>query len=288
MSNSKVINELPNSDKRESQAIQEQLDKLRQAEEGTTHEPIKTTKYPTLIVDLPSRGHLYTEADGMADGTVEMKYMTAKEEDILTTESYVKKGIVLDKFFQSLIVSRIKYENMLISDLDALMISARIYGYGENYTTKVRTPSGNIQDVPIDLSNIKPKELHEDFLNATENRFTFESVTGEKIEFKLLTNKDQKVISNRRSKAKHGDQSDRIWTSRLNQMILSIDGNDDKNFIRLFVDNQFRAIDSKRLRNYIKEIQPAMDMEIEVVDEATGEPFRSDITIRPDFLWANI
>lgn len=248
----------------------------------------KKAAYPTLIVDLPSKGLLYPEDNPLSLGTVEMKYMTAKEEDILTTESYIKKGVVLDKLFQSLIVSKIDYDTMLIGDRDAIMIAARIYGYGEEYTSKITTPSGNTQTVVIDLNDIPHKEIDESKFVDRNNRFVFNTLAGNKIVFKLLTNGDQKQIQHNLKKVKRGDARDTQLTSRLYQMILSVDGNEDRRFIKAFIENDFRAIDSRRFRDYVNEIQPGIDMSIDVVDEDTGETFRTNIAIGLDFFWTNI
>lgn len=248
----------------------------------------KKSKYPTLIIDLPSKGLLYDESDPMSSGTVEMKYMTAKEEDILTTESYIKKGVVLDKLFQSLIVSKINYDNMLVGDRDAIMVAARIYGYGEEYKTKITTPSGNTMTVPIDLNEIPHKEIDESLFASRENKFYFETMDGTVIQFKLLTNGDQKEIQNNLKKVRRGDSRDTQLTSRLFQMIQSVGGNFDRKFIKAFIENDFRAIDSRKFREYVAEIQPGVDMSIEVIDEETGEPFRTNIAIGLDFFWTNV
>lgn len=247
----------------------------------------KKSKYPTLIVDLPSRGLLYDPSDPLSSGTVEMKYMTAKEEDILTTESYVKKGVVLDKLFQSLIVSKIKYDNMLVGDRDAIMIAAREYGYGEVYNTKVTTPSGNTMTIPINLHDIPHKEIDESLFTRGENKFFYTTIDGTVIEFKLLTNGDQRMIQENLNKVRRGDSRDTQLTTRLFQMFQSVGGNRDRNYIRAYVENEFRALDSKKFRDYVNQIQPGVDMSIEVVDEATGEPFRTNIVIGLDFLWTN-
>lgn len=248
----------------------------------------KKASYPTLIIDLPSKGLLYPPDDPLSLGTVEMKYMTAKEEDILTTESYIKKGVVLDKLFQSLIVSKINYDNMLIGDRDAIMMAARIYGYGEMYDTKITTPSGDTQKVTINLLEVPHKTLDTNEFSAGENIFFFTTASGTKIEFKLLTNGDQVEIQENLKKVKRGDSRDTQLTTRLFQMIQAVDGNRDRKFIKAFVENDLRALDSRKFREYVNKIQPGVDMEIEVVDEATGEPFRTNIAIGLDFFWTNI
>ena len=90
-------------------------------------------KLPTEIIDLPSKGLLYPEDSELAKGILEMKYMTAKEEDILTNQSYIRNGTVLDRLMKSLIVSKINYDDLLIGDKNAIMVAARILGYGSEY-----------------------------------------------------------------------------------------------------------------------------------------------------------
>src|SRR6056300_762914 len=91
-------------------------------------------KLPTEVVELPSRGLIYPEDNPLSSGKVEMKYMTAKEEDILTNQSYIQKGIVIVKLLQSLIVSDIKYDDLIVGDKNAILIAARVLGYGAEYS----------------------------------------------------------------------------------------------------------------------------------------------------------
>lgn len=261
---------------------------VKQEHQAAIIEGNKNAQYPTLIIDLPSKGLLYPEGNPLSVGSVEMKYMTAKEEDILTTESYIKKGVVLDKLFQSLIVTKINYDAMLIGDRDAIMIAARIYGYGENYTSTVTTPSGNQQSVEIDLNDIPHKEINESIFASRENKFYFTTSTGAQIEFKLLTNGDQKEIQKNLKKVRRGDSRDTQLTTRLFQMIQSIDGNADRRFIKAYIDNDLRAMDSRKFREHVAEIQPGIDMSIDVIDEDTGDSFRTNIAIGLDFFWTNV
>lgn len=265
-------------------------DQLRQGHLSEIADENRKSPYPTLIVDLPSKGLLYSLDNPLSLGYVEMKYMTAKEEDILTTEAYIKKGVVLDKLFQSLIVSKIDYDSMLIGDRDAIMIAARIYGYGAEYNSKITTPSGRTQTVTVDLEAIPHKPIPDgiDAYINHRNLFEFKTSVGNVIKFKLLTNGDQKEIQENLKRVKHGDSRDTQLTTRLYQMIVSVDGNDDRKYIKAFVENDLRAIDSRKFRDYISEIQPGVDMSIEVVDEDTGEPFRTQIAIGLDFFWTNV
>ena len=113
-------------------------------------------KMPTEVVDLPSKGLLYPKSNPLSSGTVEMKYMSAREEDILTNQSYIQKGVVLDKLLQTLIVSNVDYNDLIIGDKNAIMIAARILGYGKDYSFQYRG-----QDVTVDLTTMHDKPFDE-------------------------------------------------------------------------------------------------------------------------------
>jgi len=143
-------------------------------------------KIPTEIVSLPSKGLLYPETSPLAKGEIEMKYMTAKEEDILTNANYIRQGIVIDKLLQSLIVTPIDYNELLVGDKNAIMIAARILGYGKDYNFTY-----NGKEVTVDLSVLEDKKVDESLFNRGVNEFSF---TTPKIEnnltFRLLTHGD--------------------------------------------------------------------------------------------------
>ena len=216
--------------------------------------------------------------------------MTTKEEDILTTESYIRNNIVYDKLLQSVIVHPIvarSYDDLLLGDRNALLIATRLYGHGEIYDIEVDTPSGNKQKVSVDLNDLKPKELENLELYKNENRFNFKlPIAGNNIEFKLMTVGDDKAVTKKLKTYKSSSGRDTQLSDRLKSMIISVDGNDDPNFKNLFVEGML-ARDVKAFRKYIADIQPNIDMEIEVVDEATGEPFPHSVTLDASFFWSN-
>ncbi len=244
--------------------------------------------FPTNVVELPSKGRFYPEGHPLSAGTIEMKFMTAKEENILTTESYIKNGVVIDKFLQSMIiVPKFNYDDLLIGDRDGLMIASRVYGYGEIYPVEVTAPSGRKQKVDIDLTTLENK-IVPDTVNSTENRFSwaFENRIGKyTIEFKLLTVGDDKIIQDKLKKYRAAGSADRQITTRLEQIILSVNGNSDPMYIKLFIENEFMANDSRKFREYVASITPGVNMEIELEDIDTGEPFRTSATIGPSFFW---
>lgn len=253
------------------------------------NQPFVKQTFPSNIVKLASGGILYDETNPLSQGFVEMKFMTAKEENILTTESYIRENVVIDKFLQSMVISpKFNYDTLLIGDRDSLMLASRIYGYGEIYTVEVTAPSGNKQKVDINLEDIPFKEVDETLFTKNQNSFHYKFTNRlgtYDIEFKLLTVGDQKIIDSKLKRMKVAGREDKQITTRLEQIILSVNGNSDTNFIKLFIENDFLAKDSRQFREYISKLNPGPNLEIEVVDEATGEPFRSDITIGPNFFW---
>ena len=126
-------------------------------------------KFPTEHVELPSKGLLYPEGHPLSSGVVEMKYMTAKEEDILTNLNYVKQGIVIDKLLQSLIVTEFDYSDLLIGDKNAIMVAARVLGYGKDYPF---TYEG--EEIVVDLSELNPTTLDENSVTKGVNEFDYE------------------------------------------------------------------------------------------------------------------
>ena len=238
-------------------------------------------KLPTEIVELPSKGILYPEDSELAKGVIEMKYMTAREEDILTNQNYIKNGTVLDKLMKSLIVSKINYDDLLIGDKNAIMIAARVLGYGPNYSFEV-----NDEEHTVNLSTLDNKPLNEELFSSGVNEFSFTLPKSQYlITFKLLTHKDEQDISREIEGLKklNKDNSPELST-RLKYLIVSVNGERDKKIIREFVDNYLLASDSRALREYIKEIQPDVDLTFFPSDSET----RVNIPIGLKFFWPDL
>jgi len=238
-------------------------------------------KLPTETVELPSKGLLYPEDSELAKGTVEIKYMTAKEEDILTNQSYIKNGTVLDKLIRSLIVSKINYDDLLIGDKNAVMVAARILGYGAEYTFNYLGDS-----YTVDLSQIENKPLKEELFVNRINEFTFTlPKSGNLVTFKLLSHKDEQDITRELEGLKkiNKDASPELST-RLKYLITSVEGKRDKKDIREFVDNYLLAQDSRALREYIREIQPDVDLTF----FPDGSDDRINIPIGVSFFWPDL
>ena len=156
---------------------------------------VESHDFPTELVELPSKGKLYPEGHPLRSGTIEMKYMTAKEEDILTNQSYIKQGIVLDKLFKALIMTKVNYNDILLCDKNAIMIAARILGYGKDYTIKVTNPAGDEIEHVVDLTDLKDKEIDWSLISEGETTFPFTLPTSKKqVKIKLLTQGEQNKI----------------------------------------------------------------------------------------------
>ena len=261
-----------------------------------TGEKTEKPKFPTEIVDLPSKGLLYPADSPLATGQVEMKYMTAKEEDILTTQSYIKQGTVLDKLFRALIISngkgeKVNYNDILIGDKNALMIAARVLGYGKEYEVTITTPSGNKQKEVVDLTTIDDRPFDTDALIEKHvNAFEFKLPASKRIvKFRQLCQRDtdaiEKEIKGLKKIRKRTGGGDGELTTRLIHAMISLDGDDDRAKIRNFVNGEMLALDSKALRDHMKKVQPDLDLDIEFFDEMTGEPFEMSLPIDSNFFW---
>jgi hypothetical protein len=238
-------------------------------------------KLPTEIVELPSKGLLYPEDSELSSGKIEMKYMTAKEEDILTNQTYIRNGTVLDRLLKSLIVSKINYDDLLIGDKNAIMVAARILGYGSEYAFDY---DGESQ--VVDLSTLENKPLNEELFSSRTNEFTFTLPKSKNtVIFKLLTHKDEQDINRELEGLKkiNKDTSPEL-TTRLKYMIVSVEGNREKKDIRNFVDNYLLAQDSRALREYVREIQPDVNL---TFFPSSGSD-RVNIPIGVSFFWPDI
>jgi hypothetical protein len=236
-------------------------------------------KLPTETVELPSKGFFYPENSPLASGTIEMKYMTAKEEDILTNQNYIQKGVVIDKLLQSLIVTEgIDYSSLLSGDKNAIMIAARILSYGKDYTVEI-----NNRQVDVDLSEIQNKEI--DFSQYTKgvNEFAFILPHSQNsVTFKLLTHKDEQSIEREIAGLKKLNKDNLTTsTSRLKHIITSVNGSTEQKDIREFVDNYLLAKDARALREEYTRVNP--DVDLTVYPDGIEEGV--DLPITLNFFW---
>lgn len=249
----------------------------------------KQFDFPTEVLDLPSKGKLYPKDNPLSSGRITIKYMTAKEEDILSSTNLIKKGIVLDKLFESVIVQPdVNADDLVIGDKNAVFLATRILGYGPDYEVEVTDPfTGEKQKVTIDLSAIETKDIDFNLLNE-DNRYEFELPTSKtKITFKLLTHKDEKDITAEiqalERLAKNKDTASDVST-RLKYMITSVNGDTDRGHITKFTKNMLSR-DTRTIREYIKTISPDLNLKYDFTSEITGETEALDIPFGISFFY---
>ena len=238
-------------------------------------------EFPTEVIDLPSKGLVYPKDSPLSKGQIELKYMTAKEEDILSSQNLIKKGIVLDKLFDSLIVSPgVKQTDLVVGDKNAVMMAARVLAYGPQYKAQIQGPDGP-EEVSFDLTKINYKKINKD-VDYSENKFEMElPVSKLKITFKILTGAEENKITQDLAAVNKSGGSAEV-TTRLRYMITSVDGKSDKPTINKFVTNMLSQ-DSLALRKYYAEISPDVELEQEV--ELGGEMVKVNIPMTVRFFW---
>ena len=238
-------------------------------------------QFPAEEVTIPSKGLLYPQDSSLKDGILEMKYMTAREEDILTNQNLIANGTVIDKLLQSLIISKINYNELLTGDKDALMVAARVLGYGADYSFTYRG-----EEITVDLTKIEDKPLSAKPIEEGKNEFEFTLPTSKtKLTFKLLTHGDDSAIKKELEGLKKIDKTiTRDLSTRLKHIILSVDGNYEKSTIRDFVDNRFLAREAREFRKYVAQIQPSVDLSFDYTDNE-GNTTKVEIPVGLDFFW---
>ena len=247
-----------------------------------------TQQFPSEEVTLPSKGLLYPEGHPLRSGIIEMKYMTAKEEDILTNSNYIQNGTVIDKLLKSLIVSPIDFNDLLIGDKNAVLVASRILGYGQEYSFNYKNPStGEYEQVTVDLTEATDKELDESLIIEGRNEFSFTlPVSKIEVTFKLLTHGDELKIANElKGLKKISKTSSSELTTRMKHLITSISGDRDVKTIRNFVDGNFLARDARALRTYISEIMPDIDLTFNLQFEDGASAEGVTIPIGTSFFW---
>lgn len=245
--------------------------------------------FPTEVITLPSQGKCYPADNPLSKGTVEIKYMTAKEEEILASQNLIRKGVVLDKLFEAIIVDKdVNLDDILIGDKNAIMLAARILGYGPEYLVEVASDYGETEQVTIDLSKVQTKEVDFSKLNS-ENLYNFTTTDGVELEFSLLTHGDEKKIDadvkalQRLNKGKDSVSSE--LTTRYRYLIKSVDGDNNVSAITKFINNQFLTKDTRKFREVIRELQPDVNMEFEYENPNTGDTEVKPIPMGVGFFW---
>lgn len=248
---------------------------------------------PVAEVPLPSRGLVYSEGPLAGAETVELKPMTAREEDILMNRTLVRKGTVVTELIKSCMIDKsIDVNSMISGDRNALMIAVRITGYGADYSPKVTCPAcESQQDFSVNLEELPVKELDLGKLQQTgqgQNAFEFVlPVTKKKVVFKFLTGKEEeRILQDLEAKRKKGIVQENLVTTKLMNSIISVEGNTDRGFINQFCQ-YIPAKDSLALRKVIDESEPGVDMSSDFVCSSCGHTEVLTVPLGPSFFWPN-
>jgi len=240
-------------------------------------------KFPSELIDLPSEGRLYPEGHPLKDGKIEIKYMTAREEDILTSQNLIKKGVVIDKLINSLILTEgVSGDDLLIGDKNAVMVAARVLAYGPEYVCDIKNPNTNETiSHTFNLADCPFKKLPK---GITENNFEVElPISKKKVTFKLLTGKEEVLINEElKASEKINSEVKPELTTRLRHTITSVDGDESQSTINNFVQNML-ARDSMHLRKIMRDVTPDIDLSQEI--ELGGESVTVNIPMTVGFFW---
>ena len=243
---------------------------------------------PTEMVDLPSKGLLYPKDSPLAAGQIEIKYMTAREEDILTNANLLRQGLAIEKMLKSIIKTPINYEDLILGDRNAILIAARILAYGKDYAFNYFNPNTMESEVVNgDLQSVKYKTVDTALFNE-KNEFSFElPFTKNTITFKALTvAEDRKIDDEMKGMKKNlGEAAPGLLTTKLKHQITSINGDYSTKTVRDFIDSgALLSKDSLPLRKYIESIIPDIDTQITFTTKG-GEEVTTDMPMTAEFFF---
>ena len=241
------------------------------------------------VIELPSKGLLYSKDNALNTGTVDLKYSTAAEEDILTSTTLIKNKTVIDKFLQAIILTPgVNFNEILIGDKNALAFAARIMAFGENYSVKIKcTSCGALKKDIINLNTLENKNIDYTLLESGENSFEFKlPISGDTITIKLLTHQDIKEIENtiQNYKKLGKDSNPKEVTTRLRKTITSVNGDSDFKTISKYVFT-IPSQDSYAIRQFIESITPDVDTNYNFICDECGYEEVIDIPIDVEFFW---
>jgi len=239
-------------------------------------------KFPSEIIDLPSEGRLYPEGHPCKDGKIEIKYMTAKEEDILTSQNLIRKGVVIDRVLDSLILTNgVKVEDLIIGDKNAVMVAARVLAYGPEYPCEITNPNnGEKVQYTFNLADCPFKKLPKD---VTENSFeTTLPISKKKIKFVILTGKEETLIEKDLKASKKLNSISPELTTRLRYVIKEVDGDSSQSVINNMAQNML-ARDSMFLREEMLKVSPDIELSQEI--DIEGESVKVNIPMTVGFFW---
>ena len=272
-------------------------DRLGGSQHQDTQPPAQTGGFsfvvPTEFIELPSQGKFYPEGHPLhGEDSIEIRQMTAKEEDMLTSRTLLKKGVALDRVISSLIVNKsIDPDSLLVGDRNAIIIATRVSGYGNMYETKVSCPNcGTKQDYSFDLNqaNIYDGADAKDLGVKTNDDGTFNITlprTGVDVQFRLLNGRDEKLfVSGMQSDKK--TKAEKNITRQLAAIVVSLNGDTSMQAKQYFIDN-VPSIDSRHLRLAYRLSAPNVDLTQHFQCIECSHEQEMEVPLSADFFWSN-
>jgi hypothetical protein len=247
---------------------------------------------PTEFVELPSGGRFYPETHPLyGQTTIEVKQMTAKEEDMLTSRTLLKNGVAIERVIQSLIMDkRINPDSMLVGDRNAVIIAARISGYGSDYNTNVSCPScGTTQEYGIDLrdANVYSGQ-NADALGVVDNgNGTFTTTlpkTRVQVAFRLLNGADEKNLVTQLESARKRKRPEQAITTQIRNMVVSVNGDESIQALNYLIEN-IPSLDARHLRTCYREVAPNIDLTQVFQCGECGHEQDMEVPLSADFFW---
>jgi hypothetical protein len=238
---------------------------------------------PTELVDLPTKGLFYDEGHPLHNATtVEIKHMTTKEEDILTNQSYIKNGTVLDRLLQSVIVDKsIKVKDLYIGDKNAILVASRVFGYGPDYKANVTCPAckhnGNHTFDLQDLEHTSFEENLEKYNGTSdyEKKSLFLTVPRTKANLELRLLKSDPGLNTKKTNT---------IVDLYKKIIKSVNGVSDPEYINGYI-NSMAAVDSRYLRSIYSKIVPNIDFSTEYECDECGTVSNLEVPLNAEFFW---
>jgi len=243
---------------------------------------------PTEFVQLPTEGKFYPEGHPLHLVTeVEITYMSAREEDILTSRALITKGVVLDKLIQSVLVDKtVDITTLYPGDKNAILVATRATGYGPEYISKVKCEAcGTVHDHIVDLTNLPVKEVPQNIVISQRGTFAVSlPVTGFTVELKILNSREQQFLENLSTTNRKNNLPETNRTSLLKTIIVAVNGIDSRAELDKFI-HQMPAQDSRFLKKTYDEANPTLDMTQEITCPNCSTLVVREVPLGLDFFW---